>query len=743
MEGPPHQRAMTMDPTAATAKSDISAVGGVHGMRASFESNTVVPANEAAGSDAQSDAADTASARDTISSRVNAASVELNQLGAVVESLTEKLRQLAQRMITVAQRVSSSSAEGTRSAEPTAEQATDASATTGAAKKVAALESTMASKRSKYLRRAKRSHNANEWKEMSKYANMLWSGPAPKKKSSSLDDLLLHIKALHISENKLRRMRKGDRPVRLPVMVAWYLRRVRVDDMMRRRRSRRANRHHQRRHKPAQPRVISLEPLTLDVSSVGDSLVVGWDELSDTSELIGARLWARWEEPEDVNDEHLLKLQHITSILENPELADVVRLENVVQVRKKLSIEDGPPIDQALSAGLLPLLTRSLASDVGERILYEAAWAITNICSGNTHHVAAVVAAGLIPRFIELLLSENVEIANQAAWALGNISGDSSEHRDKVLEFEILDVFQRRMMEFKSNLAGQVSLSFVRQLAWVSSNLMRGKPKPQYAHMDAASKWFGEYLTIDDDEVVADACWAISYICDGPDDVICLISRQRSMVEKLISLLSSDNRAVVVPALRACGNIGAGDDSQTQLLVDLGVCDKIKALLDTPNLKTSTMKEAMWLISNITATTPPMIQKVVDAGLDENMLTQAMYGEKAVRKEAIWALCNYAQGCSLEQMMELIDYENEEMSFYEALFYSLEGDRQQAMGDLNNVILEGILAAVAKHDDAKRPMFAFLEVNGPQRLQETKEEVVYNDRDNELLEEIIERCQRV
>lgn len=273
-----------------------------------------------------------------------------------------------------------------------------------------------------------------------------------------------------------------------------------------------------------------------------------------------------------------------------------------------------------------------------EKIQFEAAWALTNIASGNPEQTQHVVELGTIPIFIQFLQHPNPEIRDQCIWALGNIAGDCPQMRDMVLSHNI-------MYPLLTNINAELDstfpkLSLIRNATWALSNLCRGRPAPNWNEVVVVLPTLSRLITVDDQDTLADACWTLSYLSDVPPDHLERLNDviNANVVQTLIQLTGFRGSSVQTPALRAIGNIVTGNEEQTQFVINSGGLDAMKKLLSDPRL--SLQKEACWAISNITAGTAEQIQHVIDADIFPKIIFLLTYSDLKIKREACWALCN-------------------------------------------------------------------------------------------------------
>jgi hypothetical protein len=194
--------------------------------------------------------------------------------------------------------------------------------------------------------------------------------------------------------------------------------------------------------------------------------------------------------------------------------------------------------------------------------------------------------------------------------------------------------------------------TLLRTGTWALSNFCRGKPQPEFKTVAPAIDALASLVQYSDEELLVDACWALSYLTDGDNQRLAKVI-EAGIARRLVQLLTHHNLAIQTPALRAVGNLVTGDDDLT------GKITAIKALFPAllqllQSQKKGIKKEACWAVSNITAGTRTQVQSIIDADIMYELVDVLENADFDVRKEAAHAVSNATSLRQPDQIRSLV-----------------------------------------------------------------------------------------
>jgi len=397
-------------------------------------------------------------------------------------------------------------------------------------------------------------------------------------------------------------------------------------------------------------------------------------------------------------------------------------------IRRLLSLEKSPPIDAVIKSGCLPYLVNCLGAVDNQKLQFEAAWALTNVASGESRHTNALVESGAVPPLLKLLNSSSWEIREQAVWALGNVAGDGAVLRDYLLKCGAMQELIKMMYHI---LQEPVPVSLIRNTAWTLSNMYRGKPSPPLELVQPGMPLLKLLLNHPDDEVVVDTIWAVSYAteCNAIDkptpstqmpsvDARIDAVAMAGILPEVYKFLSAQELSKALPAVRTFGNILTGSSQYTDLVLKMNILPPFLGVLKRKNRVIR--KEVLWALSNVAAGTSQHVQALIDAGVIDTAYTVIKESEFDLQKEAGWLVSNAAVCATPEQVhvMVMSHYLLESLSLVlnmtdtsllKMALSSLESVLQtgNALGDTNPYVVKldslGIVDTLTKLQQHKNP----------------------------------------
>ncbi|CAM0907531.1 unnamed protein product [Alopecurus aequalis] len=318
------------------------------------------------------------------------------------------------------------------------------------------------------------------------------------------------------------------------------------------------------------------------------------------------------------------------------------QLEATVQFRKLLSDGKNSTMIKVIRADVLPRFAEFLSRHVLPQLQMEAAWVLTNIAASD--YTMLVAECGAVPKLVELLGSSNANIRHQATWALGNIAADMPSCREAVLDHGAVTPLLAQFQE-------DMKVSVLRTATWALSNLCFGK-LPDEVQVKPILEIISLLIHSADEKILADACWALYYICDGVEGGVQNVL-DAGLCPQIVKLLMHRSANILLPVITSLARISAGDDTQVQVIIENGILPCLAQLL-ARNYAKVIKKQACLIVSNIAAGSKDQIQAVIDADVMNHVVVLLKTSETDIQKEAAWAISNAASGGSSDQIQYLV-----------------------------------------------------------------------------------------
>ena len=324
------------------------------------------------------------------------------------------------------------------------------------------------------------------------------------------------------------------------------------------------------------------------------------------------------------------------------------KFKGLIGIRKLLSIEPNPPIQEIIDLKIVPELINFLDNSPNE-FKYEAIWSLTNIASGTQDQANTILIYGGIPKILILLDSNIEEIKTQTIWLVANLIGDSNKIRDTLIEQKIYD-------KILAILDSTNDENYINVCTWAISNFYRVKPAPNYEIVYKTFKIIARVVMIyetTNKNFIIDSTLFFSIITKQYKEFLKEIL-DIDLLPHIIKYLDIDNYLIIIQCLRIVGNFASEDNANlTQKLIDLNILDKLKYTLYNTSLKIRF--ESAFILSNIAAGTQKQIEALIDKNYFQILYKVFKNDLPKVKKEAIYGICNLSSVENEQYMKRLID----------------------------------------------------------------------------------------
>jgi hypothetical protein len=323
--------------------------------------------------------------------------------------------------------------------------------------------------------------------------------------------------------------------------------------------------------------------------------------------------------------------------------------QGIEQIRLILGDQDPPLAEVVAIEGALPRLLQ-LLEHADEETRWSAAMCVMKLACGGSDITEVVLKHDGGIKCLQLLAPDQPEsIREVMAWAVANLAGSGLMARDVLLAQNAMGIVIGAITANLNN-----TLPTLHKLTWAMRNLCRHEPTPPLEAVAPALP-VCYYLMQHSDTAVQDAaCWAASYISDGPHDHI-LACQTAGLFPIVLELLRTQRSSVMLPAIRSLGNYAAISADAAQGILEMGVLQLMVPLMQ-PDVKRSIRKECCWILSNVASGEHAHVQAVLDSGLMPCVIRCMSDPELGVNREAVWVIANIGAAGTPDQLRAAVEH---------------------------------------------------------------------------------------
>ncbi|TPX49788.1 hypothetical protein SeLEV6574_g01256 [Synchytrium endobioticum] len=262
-------------------------------------------------------------------------------------------------------------------------------------------------------------------------------------------------------------------------------------------------------------------------------------------------------------------------------------------------------ITHALSLGILDRLRDLLQSPLyGSDIKYEVCWILINLSALEATDLQRniVANAGFIKPLAALLQDKDWRIRLNSAWAIGNIAGESEQTRDAVMDCRVLEPLMHIWDGADRSHPEEQRSSF--EVAMQTLLCLCDWELKTHSHWEQVlaiiprlSQLLMEYRSLSRAETVA-LCRAAAQIAyAGYQRSVDTL--QEPAIAALVNIVQLCDVQTLPHAIRTLVNITARQNKLTQLVVRLGLLEKLRQILSDTSAMPDVQLSAIMIVHNV------------------------------------------------------------------------------------------------------------------------------------------------